>query len=470
MSVNTLEPTQSPDAWHHDDEIDLRQYLETLIRWRREIALITIGTAVVAAIAILGLRIVLPPVYVASADVAIARTASDVSFDERFITSADQVGNDVTSAGARRSALLGLVASGGVAIDVLNELGDQLSAEDRSPAALLERVEAEVGPAIGNRVDSDLIRITVSADSPEEAAAIANAWAQAYVRHVNAIYSQVPNEVLDSIQTELEVTEEKYYQDQAQLEAFLATNQLKELNSQLAVYQQRMDQEVALIQAYLVEWQRTNEYLTTAQTLQVQLEQGGEGAIRSSITALQSLKITIYGKPSSNLVLELRDQPEITYEAMLADLSGLIAALEQRLAALHTEIVARSDGLDPSSLTTDTVTATFSPLYDEIRQLQAQIEAENAQNVRLSQQRDLSWETYKALSNKIAELSLTRAASGSEVRFAALAVPPDDPVKGPSLSVAVLGGGFIGFLLAALYAFAANSLQQRPFLTQRSIR
>jgi succinoglycan biosynthesis transport protein ExoP len=468
MNVNTLEPAQSPDAWQYDDEIDLRQYLEVLFRWWREIVLITIGSAVLAAIVILTLRTILPPVYVASADVAIARMASDVSFDERFITSADQVGSDVTSAGARRSALLGLVTSGGVAIDVINELGDQLSAEERSPAVLLERIEAEAGPAIGNRVDSDLIRITVSADSPEKAAAIANAWAQAYVRHVNAIYSQVPDEVLASIQTELEVAEDKYYQAQAQLEAFLATNQLKELNSQLTVYQQRMDQEVALIQAYLAEWQRTNEYLTTARALLAQLEQGGEGAMRSSVAALQSLKLTIYGRPTNNVVFELRDLPEITYEEMLADLNGLIASLEQRLTTLHTEIVTRSDGLAPSSLITDTVIATFSPLYDEIRQLQARIESENAQNVRLSQQRDLSWETYKALSSKIAELSLAIAASGSEVRFAALAVPPADPVKGPSLVIAVLGGGFIGFLVAALYAFIANSLRRRPFLTQRS--
>lgn len=103
----------------------------------------------------------------------------------------------------------------------------------------------------------------------------------------------------------------------------------------------------------------------------------------------------------------------------MADVDGLIASLEQRLSHLDTEITGRSDGLRPGDSAPDASLASFTPVYAEIRQLQARIEAESARRSQLEQQRTLNWEAYKALSNKVAELNLTRAASSSKVRFVA---------------------------------------------------
>lgn len=473
MNVNTLESPQSPQTWQHDDEIDLRQYLEILVHWRREIALITIGSVVLASIVVVLLRMVEAPVYVASADVAIARMASDVSFDERFITSADQVGTDVASAGARRSALLGLVASGGVALDVINELGDLLSAEERSPAALLERVDAEAGPAIGNRVDSDLIRITVSASSPEKAAAIANAWAQAYVRRVNEIYGQVPDEVLASIQEEQDKARQAYLESQAQIEAFIANNRIDELTSLSTVLQQQINQEVTMIQSLLSNWQRSNEQLNAVRALRTQIAAGGVAAARSNMVALQSLKLTVFGMPTSDLQVELRDLPEVTPEAMLVDVDALIVALEERLRNVENEIAARNNQLRFPAETlqaTDTITTPLlSATYEELRQVKAEIEAQTARRTQLEQQRNLSWETYKTLNNKVAELTLTRAAAGSEVRFAAPAVEPMEPVKGIRLSLVTALAGFAGLFLSLVTVLISNALGQQPFLSRKAV-
>ncbi|MCL4860215.1 MAG: hypothetical protein KJZ93_12445 [Caldilineaceae bacterium] len=468
MSVNTLETPAVPPTWQQDDEIDLRQYLDVVIRWWREIVLIAAGVAALAALSILALRLVTPPSYVATASVAIARTVSDVSFDERFRTSPGEM--DTASVNARRSALLGLVTTGSIANEVLVELGDLFSEEERDPSALLERIEGEPGPTVGTRADSDLILITAKADSPEKAAAIANAWARAYVRQINTVYGQVPDEVFDSIRAELATAEQSYHEAQSRLEAFLADNQAKELNNRLSVIQQRMDQEVALIQSYLGEWQRANEYRNTAQALRTQLEQGGEGAVRSTMPALQTLKITIFGRPSGNFQFELRDLPEMSQAAMLADVDGLIAALEERLAGLEAEITSRSDGLHPGDGVTPATLTAFTPMYAEIRQLQARIEAESARRAQLEQQRTLNWESYKALSNKVAELNLTRAASSSEVRFAAAAVPPAEPERGISLSVGTGAAGVAGLLLALMFVFLADYLGRQPFLRRQVAR
>ena len=106
-------------------------------------------------------------------------------------------------------------------------------------------------------------------------------------------------------------------------------------------------------------------------------------------------------------------------------------------------------------------------IENEIRELKSQLETEQAKQKELNQQRDLAWSTFTTISNKVAELRLSRAAAGSEVRFAAAAVAPQDPVDGPSLVLAVAAGGILGLFLATVYAFLANYLGQRPFLSKR---
>jgi uncharacterized protein involved in exopolysaccharide biosynthesis len=470
MSVNTLETPHVPDSWGRDDEIDIRQYLDVVIRWWREILLITLGIAGLAALGILSMRFLLPPSYVASADVAFVRTVSNVSFDERFRTVADELGTDTGSSNARRSALLGLVTTGGIASEVIKEVGDLLTAEERVPATLAEQVSAEMVASTAIGGPSDLIRISVAADSPEKAATIANAWARVYVRQINAVYGQVPDEVLSSIDTALADSKQAYLNSQTALETFIATSRSDELNSLLAVLQQRVNQEVALAQAYLNEWQLTNQQLQATRALRTQIENGGEAVGRSTIAALQLLKIQVYGKLTEGIAIELRDFPEVTQPQILADVEGLILSLEQRLQDLENAVQVNNTQLrqaetpaEGANGTATTLTSTFA----ELQQVKAQVETENARKLELEQQRNIDWETYKTLSNKVAELKLARAAASSEVRLAAPAIPASQPVKGLSLVIGTGLAAFAGLCVGLLVAFLGTYLKYTPFLKRQ---
>ncbi|MEZ4733808.1 MAG: Wzz/FepE/Etk N-terminal domain-containing protein [Caldilineaceae bacterium] len=463
MTVQTQERVPPQDVWAAEDEIDLRQYLDVLIRWWREILLITLTAVVLTAVGILLMRLILPPDYEASADVAIVRTVSDVNFDERFRTNPEELGADTVSLSARRSALLGLVATGAIAQEVVIQLGDILSEEEQNPANLLEMVEAELASAGGAGSDSDLIRITVTADEPAKAAAIANAWARIYVREVNTIYGQVPNEVLDSIQTELAAAQEQYLTSQANLEAFVANNRIDELTGLVTVLQQRIDQEVSLQKAYLLQWEDTQEQLATVRALRTQVEQGGEGAARSNMAALQLLKMSAYGMPPQGVQVEVRDLPEVNQQAMLADLDGLLQSLEQRLVDLDARIGSGGTPLGSTQGVTSTLTSTL----ENLRINKAQLEAESAKRLQLTQQRDLSWDAYKTLSSKVAELNLTRAAASSEVRFGAPAVAPVEVVEKINLLLALAASGVLGVILSIIYAFLADYLDKVPLGVSR---
>ena len=470
MTVQTKE--QPRDAWAAEDEIDLRQYLDVLIRWWREIVAITLGAVVLAAVGILLMRLVLPPKYEASADVAIVRTVSDVNFDERFRTNPEELGVDTVSLSARRGALLGLVATGAIAQEVVNQLGDTLSEEEQNPANLLEMVEADLANISSAGSDSDLIRIKVTADDPDKAAAIANAWAPIYVRVVNTIYGQVPNEVLASIQTELATAEQSYLTNQANLEAFVAENRVDALTNQVTALQQRLNQEVKLQEAFLIQWQQAQEQLSAAQALRAQVEQGGEGAARSNMAALQILKMSAYGMAPENLQIEVRDIPDVNQAAMLVDIESLISSLSQRLQDLTTLVSSSNARLGQSESTTaqtaaDAQSQSVSTAYQQLRDAKAQLEAETARQQQLTQQRDLAWETYKTLSNKVAELNLTRAAASSEVRFGAQAVPPVDPVERIGLSLGLLTAAILGLFIAIVTVLLAQYLGKLPFWTSK---
>ena len=110
--------------------------------------------------------------------------------------------------------------------------------------------------------------------------------------------------------------------------------------------------------------------------------------------------------------------------------------------------------------------AAIASLEAEIRSLRSELEAVQATQRELVQQRDLAWSTFTTVNNKVAELSVAKAAASSEVRFAAEAIPPLDPIKGPSTLLAVVAGGMAGLILAMLYALIASSLGHAPFLKQ----
>ncbi|MGL4647984.1 MAG: hypothetical protein ACRC1H_01145, partial [Caldilineaceae bacterium] len=160
------------------------------------------------------------------------RTATDVTFDERFTTQSETVAG--TTIASRRNALLALALNPSLAQAVIAEVGSSLPAEQQEAAILAKSVAAVMATVDGTRGDSDLIRITAQAPSPEAAATIATAWARAYVDNVNRVYGQVPDELLASIEEEATVAEANYAAAQLALEEQRGLSLVDELTRRLA--------------------------------------------------------------------------------------------------------------------------------------------------------------------------------------------------------------------------------------------
>ena len=392
---------------------EIGKLIEVLIRQWQLIVSIVLVCVIVAGV----VSITSPKNYQASALVASIKVVSSVSFgstietmsEEQLLTSG---GAGLVDRRARLQSYVQLVESPAVAQQVLDELGAQFPDANLSVSSLLSAVSGSLVSG------SDSIMITVVYNDPELAAIIANTWASAYVNQVNDIYSEKgAAESYAAVLRQMEKSDETYQQAQRDLEAFLAESQVAELERRIteqeaivedlsAARNSILTQAVGDLDAKLAQAYRkrrlVDEVLASAQDMRSQVEQGGEGAASSNALALNLLKTQVFAvdrvettssggapnTPSSGASYPLMtDSPSLliqtspismTADAMLADLDGLILALESRRLELDADI--RQISLQLANAQSQTVASE----EDQTKVLRSSQEAQEILGVNLS--------------------------------------------------------------------------------------
>ena len=413
-------------SFDRGEEVSLGRYVRVLVAWRREIVLGAVLSAVGSGALILAIQVILP-MYESSSDVAIVRMTSSVALDKKFSTGAttDDTKRRLRSlaieATAKRAAFLGLVKSGNVAQAVSERLREQLDETEAHAARLIEEIGAELVTVgtLSPRNTSNLIRMTASADSPEKAAAIANAWAEEYVDHVNRLYRHTPSDQLDSIVAELEKTRESHDAAQKKLETFIANSNVGQLNrwieakhnlvvnlrdlwsdmvdvQMLTMRKAQENQtetvrlliesrEDALSESYATR-RRLEHMLNNALDIRSQIERGHQTSVASNALALMMLKTEAYAS-SARLLSAL----EVNFDNVvgkngdetdqLTDVNALIATLQDRLKKVDLDIEKYEKLLSSyiTTTTTTTTTTTESSLL-ALEDMDAQFTVKDANN------------------------------------------------------------------------------------------
>ena len=322
------ESNQMPPAQPNmDDEIDLRQYLDVLIAWRWEILAIMVLATLVAAGVVLIQRAVTPPVYSATATLAIARTGRDIQFDENFRTTLDAE----NPANTRRVALVGLVTSNAVAEVVAKGLSDAFDEKERAPIQLIKQIEAAAVTAPGSRTEGDLIQITARASEPEKAAELATTWAKVYVEYANRLYGDVPVQLIESVQNELAQAQVAYDSTQAKLESFLSANGVSSLERRITEKTNLIDSlqqnQLQVMQAYIE--QQIAAVKQVADALLKQEIEAKTAAFEQEVAATKKVF-------SAALEQELRSAETVYNTALEQELTAKTAVFEQELNAVKT--------------------------------------------------------------------------------------------------------------------------------------
>ncbi|MGC9360678.1 MAG: hypothetical protein ACP5G7_09960 [Anaerolineae bacterium] len=171
------------------DQIDIRRPVMVVLHRGWRIA----ALGAIAAVVTYLVGLMTPQTYAAAALVGIIDRSNVVAFDPRFLP----VERDLPTF----EPYPALASSEAVLSDLLLHLGDQAPG-DGSLEALRGRLSA------GLSGDKVLLRLTAFAEAPEEAAALANAWAEVVVGHASALYEATDVALLAQYEEQLATARE----------------------------------------------------------------------------------------------------------------------------------------------------------------------------------------------------------------------------------------------------------------------
>lgn len=443
----------------YDDEIDLRPYLLALIRHWWQIGLLII---ILSATAYLYTNRQ-PRIYKATATMLLTRTRSNLSLAEQFPTVTDPV--DTRS---RMDALLSLTQSDALAAETLQVVGDILPEESRNIEAIKNRVSVTS--------QGDTILVSATAQNPETAAEIANTWAYQAVQDINLAYSG--EQPLAEIQVQMETARQDYQTAQSDLETFIQTNRISLLEKQMTEAETLLSsltsERAWKISYYTNRMQSMENLIVQAEALKKQIQGGiksNSGGLGDALAVLR-VRATALGisevntqppmdtKQSSSTIdvsTTSGNQP-LMLDLQLNDLTTLLDDPANYAADLDTVIQLADDEQSKAQNTLDELTqqvlgeSTDSTIQSSAAALQniaTELENQNARQKELTSQRDLAWEAYQAMAEKVTEIKNT-AQSDYQVTLASQAIAPQKPTSSNTMRN-TLAAGAIGLILGCLF-------------------
>jgi capsular polysaccharide biosynthesis protein len=450
-----------------EEEIDLRQYIEVLFKYKFWIA----GLAVLAALVAFAMGSRRAVVYQAEASLAILRDRAEVILEPNYRTLSEDELSPRTDIGTLRATFATLAGSPSVAVAVLEQMGERLTV---SAKELQEQVSASV--------NGNLIVILASDRDPQLAADIANTWAQQAGIYINSIYGQ-PTQPME-LHLQFQDTQGRHQTALGELEAFLAQNQIPDLEREIqyrqdlidsfqesltdneaAIYDEALAHNLKLLSDYYAELASIEQVLVDARSLYESLDSAGAPATKwAEALAFIGIQNRAFGVPGQPLQVALDGAAPATSHQ---DLERLIEMLENKSANVRAAVVQQEQRLfDVEAAPADVATGNpleqrIQSLTGEMLALQSQLEVENARYLELTRARDLAWETFKTVARKLAEAEVTEQVSGSEVRLADQALWPGLPVaRGRVMNTAL--AGVLGLMVGVCGAFVIEWWRQEP--------
>lgn len=384
------------------DEIDIQRYIAAL---RRRWWIVVLVTIVAIAVAVV-LGAAQPRHYQATATLLAQAPRYQWRFDAGILPLVD-VRRDY------QREFLAISRSNQIAERATEALRGQGQFPDASASSLQAAVNVRAA-------EGSILLVTATASDPQQAAAMANAWANAFIELVKELYGVSAD--LANFQTELEAASQRL----AQWEEKLA-----QVRTETGLYApgdspdegilfSRRQRELDLIN------QRLAEYLTDLESLRY-LEQ----------------RLAAAG-PDTNLSLlpwELLDGPVLSQRGVITSAVAL-ASLD-----------------DPAQLLTrlkqeeESLATTAGELTRQSERVQAELAADWQRYAEVSRQRNLVKETYNLLSRKVEEASIRNRIDPGQLILVSEALPPSNPVQVRRLAQLAVAGvvGLILGVIAALW-------------------
>jgi len=438
---------------------------------RRSWRLLLIGPAAAAVAAALLSLFVLPMRWDATSSLIMTLVKPSISLDPRVQTVSDEdlVRTSSSDDRGRRETLLGLVLSDDVIGQLWQEASGDLPANVQSVTDLKERLQP------GAR--ANVLNLTARGDTPAQAARLANLWAQVAEQRINALYSQVMQPPTAAA-AQAAAAQKTYLEAEQALIVFLQSSPVDELQRQIdqkksvldTLQRQQVKALETRLQSRLDNLNKLDLLLANIKALQDQARVDQAGS--ASAAALSSLLVQVSAFTTGAIIPvqlqipieQLRDaaspaQRLSNLEILAASLADLRRAWQTEAESLQTQVLHASDLLSREVAGQDLMTG-VQAMQAQINVLQSDLETQTDTQRRLTDARDVAWESFTALARRAAEVSIASETTSTEVRLASTALPPSDHATPHTLlnvALAIVAGEILALAFVLLQAQAAMS-------------
>lgn len=403
------------------DEIDLRGLVEVLIDGWRWIAAATIAGAVLAV----GVSLLQPARYKASAFVVLTKPDLVFNFDPRITSQPDVPSSQ---------GLPDLVTSGGILTEVLDEA-------DRNGIDVDGMTIDDFQRQATASFSGTVLRLTFEDSRPNRSAVLANLWAELVAKRLNQVYAPSMEEstrFADQANDALA----RWQGAQQSLVEFQDANREGVIGVRLA--SQRGE-----LRSYLTIQQSLSRAISDAQALIARLD-SEDAAPSDPRNDLASLILTVNSLSNISSMTESLQEGNAVHQVAGGDVQLLVqideASFLSNSAAEQRDFL--TDLIDSLQTQKEELTRTASDLEEAIPDLRGELtEAQEARQT-LELQRDLAREAYEALARKAYESDLSTEVASGVAQIASRAQVPG-AIVGQGLLTNLLLGALVSILLAS---------------------
>lgn len=398
------------------DEIDLRDILNTMLKWKYTIISVTLICMLLSGIVSFFL---LDPIYEANTTLIIHQTQSEKQSMGSIEEMVNQIGE--LPVVTPQSTVEQIKAPG-----ILQATIDKLDLEcNRRQLGSMIRTE--------QIKDTNLVRIIVSNKDPALATGIANTVREEFLTHINRLNEQQLSRSLTTMETKLLKDEMEALQS--------ANNQLKQQKLQsrsidfLTTQLSKKNEDLAGFQSLLISAEIQRDIL--------------QNGIKQCINNMEQTPKTITTVSTAEGIISLPiESVEITDGKVISESPNEAYIEAQNLYNEKTAAFAETEA---------EITKTqqkIGQLEQEIRNMEAELINNQIEEKKWQDEVDRRGETVKVLNSKISEVKMTEALdlAGNSILTVSPAVTPEHPVK-PNKTTNVAIAGILGLMAAVLGVF-----------------
>lgn len=384
-----------------EDEIDLRQYIDVLIKRWKWIVGVTVLAALVAGI----VSYTTTPTYEATATVFVLlnRATTSNSGPTTMLTPQTQ---------------LTLLQNGDVAPRAVEQLGEKITADEKN--ALLRQGTVRVS---ADATDKALFKVTAQANQAQKSADMANAWADAGAQLINQQESQALSQAIPTLQQTFEKAGKDLQTAEENLARLQRDLQIDLLNQQLARAQQTLNSQFA-------ERENVRSALAQAQALKPQVQQG---TVSLSAELLLNLQ-TVATASGNSFLIQPGQSVNPSKQQQTDQLDAIIAALISRQQALTTSIDA---------------------LSAQVTTLQQQLSVKQTTLIEPMRARDAARANYDTSAAQLRDAQTRSTVQQNPARVLGRAIAPDAPIA-PKKTQNVAIAAVLGLMLSVFGAFVVE--------------